>query len=150
MPSEESAGARGPIISDEDWKERVKAEAAALDQKIKAESAQAQSGPSGASGSGQAKTGGARTEAMPVPPADFSTLIAMLSSQALVALGVIPNPATGNEEPHLELARHFVDLLSAVEEKTKGNLDREEEALLTSTLHHLRMAYVDRTKNAEH
>jgi len=81
-----------------------------------------------------------------LPPADFSTLVSMLSSQAMVMLGVLPNPATGKPEAQLEFARQFIDLLSILEEKTKGNLESEEELALKNTLHQLRMIFLEQSK----
>jgi len=82
-----------------------------------------------------------------LPPADFSTLVGMLSSQAMVTLGVLPNPATGKPAAQLEFARHFIDLLGILEEKTKGNLESEEELALKNTIHQLRMIYLEQTKS---
>ena len=70
----------------------------------------------------------------------------MLSTQAMVALGLIPNPATRKAEKELPLARYFIDLIGVLEKKTAGNLDRDEAAALDETLHTLRMAYVQRSK----
>lgn len=77
-----------------------------------------------------------------IPPADFGTLVTMLSTQAMVGLGYIPHPATGKPTPNLELARHFIDLLGVIDKKTMGNLEVEEHKFLDSTLHDLRMAFV--------
>lgn len=77
-----------------------------------------------------------------IPPADFAVLITMFSTQAMVALGQIPHPGSGKAEVQLPLARHFIDLLGVVEGKTKGNLTPDESSLLDSTLHFLRMGYL--------
>ncbi|MEX0716953.1 MAG: DUF1844 domain-containing protein [Planctomycetaceae bacterium] len=82
----------------------------------------------------------------PLPPADFSMLVTMFATQALVAMGLIPNPATGKGEPHLELARHFIDLLGVVDEKARGNLNADEAKLIETSLHDLRMAFVEVSK----
>src|SRR5207302_7076555 len=81
-----------------------------------------------------------------IPPADFLALVEMFSTQALVALGMISHPSTGKPQPQLQLARHFIDLLAVVEAKTKGNLSAEESSLLDSTLHFLRMTFVEVTR----
>lgn len=137
------------IVSDEDWKKRVKAEDAALDEKLKAEAgSRAAPQPTGeAPDARKAAESAAQPGEPPVlPPAQFGTLLAMLSTQAMVALGLLPNPATDKIEPQLQLARHFIDLLAVLEEKTQGNLSPEESKGLTSTLHELRMAYVEQAK----
>lgn len=76
-----------------------------------------------------------------LPPASFSILVSTLSTQALASMGYIPDPS-GNPMTNLPMAKHFVDTLAVLEEKTKGNLDDEESGLLTETLHQLRMAFV--------
>ncbi len=81
-----------------------------------------------------------------MPQADFNTLSTMIASQAMVALGAIPNPATGRAEPQPVLASYFVDLLSVLQEKTAGNLTDAENDGLEQTLHQLRMAYVELTR----
>lgn len=70
----------------------------------------------------------------------------MFSTQAMVALGLIPHPSSNKPEPQLELARHFIDLLEVVESKSKGNLDQNEAQLISSSLHYLRMSYVEQTR----
>lgn len=81
-----------------------------------------------------------------VPPADFQTLVTMFSTQAMVAMGAIPHPSSGKAEVQLELARHFIDLLGVVEEKSKGNLTADEANLITSSLHYLRMSFIEQSK----
>jgi hypothetical protein len=81
-----------------------------------------------------------------LPPADFSILLGMLSTQAMVAVGAIPNPATGKADVQLDLAQHFIGLIAVLEEKTKGNLSSDENAMLDSTLHHLRLMFLEQSK----
>jgi hypothetical protein len=75
-------------------------------------------------------------------------LVQMFSTQAIVALGLVPDPQTGQTTPRPNLARHFIDLLGVLETKTKGQLTRDEEQLLTANLHELRMAYVECSRQA--
>ncbi len=63
--------------------------------------------------------------------------------QAMMGLGLMPNPATGKPEVDLDQTRHFIDTLAMLQEKTKGNRTPEETAVLENLLHQLRMAYVD-------
>jgi len=77
-----------------------------------------------------------------LPPASFSLLVATFGSQAMIALGQAPNPITGKTEVQPELAKHAIDMLTIVEQKTKGNLTGDESAMLEAVLHQLRMAYV--------
>lgn len=83
-----------------------------------------------------------------MPPASFLMLVGMFSTQAMVSMGVVPNPATGKSESQLPLARHFIDLLDVLAAKTKGNLDTEEQTQLDGTLHQLRMVYVEQNRAA--
>ena len=123
------------IKSDSEWKERVKAEAAALD--AEQEAAEAESSSSGA-----------EIDESRLPPATFDTMVQMFSTQAMVALGAIAEPGTEEPVQRLGLARHFIDMLNVLEEKTKGNLSRDEEQLLTSSVHYLRMAFVEQSKGS--
>lgn len=125
---------RVEIKSDEDWKARVKAEDAARDTK---------QSPQPASAAPPAP----EIDPAQLPPADFNLLVSMLSTQALVALGALPHPETGQSTPQPPLAKHFIDLLGVLEQKTRGNLNDAEERLLGSWLHQLRMAFVELTRS---
>ena len=65
---------------------------------------------------------------------------------AALFLGQIPNPQTGKGEVNLELAKMFIDQLGMIQEKTRGNLTKEEEAVLRNTLSNLQMAFVEVSK----
>jgi hypothetical protein len=81
-------------------------------------------------------------------PVDFSTHILSLASSALIALRKMP-ALEGTEQPlDLEAARHLIDVLGMLEQKTKGNLDEAEEKLLQSLIYDLRVAFVDTQKGA--
>ena len=60
----------------------------------------------------------------------------------MVALGQIPNPLDNKTEVRLDLAKHAIDMLVIIQEKTMGNLEPEEASLIENMLHQLRMAYV--------
>lgn len=79
-------------------------------------------------------------------PADFPTLILSLASSAQIGLGVGPHPGTGKIERNLIQAKHAIDLLGVLEEKTKGNLEKEEGQLLTALLADLRMRFLEEKK----
>lgn len=83
-----------------------------------------------------------------LPPATFHSLVQMLVTQALIALGQVPHPGTGNPQPQLPLARHLIDLLGVLEARTTGNLDPDEARLLTEALHVLRSSYVTAMRNS--
>ena len=62
--------------------------------------------------------------------------------QALVLLGEIPNPATKQKEQDLPQAKYIIDTLAMFQQKTKGNLTKEEEEGLEEIIYHLRIKYV--------
>ena len=90
------------------------------------------------------KEGAQRAEG--VPPASFSSHVLMLATGALQQLGVIANPLTKKEEKNLGLAKHTIDTLNILKNKTKGNLAEEEERLLDELLYDLRVKYVEVTR----
>lgn len=77
-----------------------------------------------------------------IPQIDFPSYILSYYTQGLVLLGEVPNPYTNKKEEDLEAARHTVDILAMLEEKTRGNLSKEEEQLLGSVLYELRMKFM--------
>ena len=79
-------------------------------------------------------------------PVDFSTHILSLASTALIALGKMPAPDGMSTPIDFDTARHLIDVLGMLEQKTRGNLDGEEERLLTQILTDLRMRYVEKLK----
>ena len=76
-------------------------------------------------------------------PVTFSTFVLGLSTQALLHLGEIPNPMTRALERDLGAAKHVIDILGILQEKTRSNLEPGEESLLDSVLYDLRMRYVE-------
>lgn len=81
-----------------------------------------------------------------MPQATFSTFVLSLASSALMQLGEVPNPETGQMEESLPMARHTIDVLDMLREKTRQNLDDEERRLLEGVLYEVRMKYVLKTK----
>ena len=133
------------IKSDADWKQRVKAEAAQLDAERTEQPAESSPpddvAPEAESANEPASA--AHVDAGQLPEPDFHLLVSMFSTQAMVALGVLPNPVDGKAESNIPLARHFIDLLGILEEKTRRNLTGHESQFLEQSLHELRMAYVE-------
>ena len=88
-------------------------------------------------------------EAPPVeelPPPDFHYLVVFLGTQALLCMGEQPDDTAGEKfEKNLPGAKHAIDLLGVIQEKTKGNLDDDESKLLENLLYDLRMRYVQAT-----
>ncbi len=99
--------------------------------------------PSEAAAAALPHTAAAAAEGVPPEPVNFSTFVIGLSTQALLHLGEIANPMTNAVERDLEAAKHVIDILGILQEKTRNNLDAGEETLLSSVLYDLRMRYVD-------
>ena len=77
-----------------------------------------------------------------LPEINFATFVFSLNSSALVHLGMIEDPATGQKQKNLPIAKQTIDILGMLDEKTKGNLTQNEENLLKNILHDLRLMYV--------
>ena len=88
---------------------------------------------------------GAR-DASALPAVDFHTFVLSLGSSALLHLGELEHPDGGGAEKDLPLAKHTIDILSMLEEKTKGNLTSAEEKLMQSLLYDLRLRFVNASK----
>jgi hypothetical protein len=117
------------IHVDEDWKGRVEAEkrGAGQPEEPAVETA-----------------GGSEAAAndVPMPPADLSFLAGTLYMQAMIGLGLVLNPVSGKSHVSLPHAKHGIDTLDMLQQKTQGNRTPGESQLFESMLHELRMAYV--------
>ena len=78
----------------------------------------------------------------------FANLVMMLSSSAMQQLGKLVNPVTHKTETHLEAAQITIDMLAMLKDKTRGNLDAEEERMITDLLASLQMNYVETAQSA--
>jgi hypothetical protein len=76
----------------------------------------------------------------------FLQLVLGLQQAAMVALGKLMNPMSGKIERNLEGARNTIDTLAAIEARTRGNLESDEQRVLTQVLTDLRMNYLDEAK----
>jgi Domain of unknown function (DUF1844) len=74
--------------------------------------------------------------------ADFGSFCVMLYSEALMHLGQVPDPMTGEPHRDLEQAQFTIELLAMLQQKTEGNRTPEESGVLEEILAALRMAYV--------
>jgi hypothetical protein len=119
------------IIIDDDWKEQAQKEK----EQLAAEEEKAKH---------PEETAGAQQ----LPAADFSGLISMFATQAFFALGLIQSKEDeGKErEPDLPFAKFNIDMIEVIDKKSKGNLTDEETKLIESTLHQLRMLFVQLSK----
>lgn len=73
----------------------------------------------------------------------FYTLVSNYQLQTMVMLGKLTNPATNKIEKNLEIAEYFIDTLEMISEKTKGNLNEDEQRFLNETLTNLRLNYIE-------
>jgi len=80
------------------------------------------------------------------PPIDFHTFILSLGSSALFHMGELEGPDGQPQELDLPLAKHTIDVISMLEEKTRGNLTPPEANLVESLLYDLRLRYVEKSK----
>src|SRR3954465_9371195 len=78
-----------------------------------------------------------------VTSALFANLIVQQTNMAFMFLGRVPHPETGEILRELESAKFFIEQIEMLEVKTKGNLSKQEEALLKQSLTALRMAFVE-------
>ncbi len=125
--AEEEKKEEKKIIIDEDWKQEAQREKEILAAQEAAEKKKAQE---------EGKHRG------PLPNGNFAALVSMLTTQALFALGLLQVEGQEKRQPDLALAKYNIDMLETLEEKTKGNLTKEEETVLANTLSELRMGYV--------
>ncbi len=115
------------IIVDEDWKAEAQKEKEILAAQEEAE---------------KEKKPEVKEDREPLPEGNFAALVSMLTTQALFALGLLQVKGQEKKEPDLALAKYNIDMLETLQEKTKGNLAKEEETVLTNTISDLRMGYV--------
>lgn len=122
----ESPSENKKIVVDEDWKKQIETEKEAL-RRMRQEQ------------EGEAKS---ESQKSFLPPASFSFLVTTLANQAMVSLGLLPNPLTHKTEHRLDEAQHFIDTLQILYDKTEGNRTPEETAILEDLLHQLRLGYL--------
>jgi hypothetical protein len=77
-----------------------------------------------------------------MPEVTFTAFVISLNTSALFHLGEISDPVTGEKNQDLVLAKHTIDTLKLLEDKTKGNLDDEERDILKNIIYDLKMRYV--------
>lgn len=77
-----------------------------------------------------------------MPMVTFSAFVLSIASSALVHLGEVPDPESGQTTRNLNVAKHNIDILSMLRDKTSGNLDADEMRLIEAVLYELRLKYV--------
>ena len=81
-----------------------------------------------------------------MPEVSFTTFVLSIASSGLVQLGEVPDPNSGQTQENLLMAKHTIDVLCMLREKTKGSLDDDETKLMEALLYELRMKYVLKSK----
>ncbi len=110
------------LYIDEDWKSQVEAEKAAETQKT--------------------KPAEEKIPSEPLPPPSLTFLASTLYLQGAIAMGLLPNPISDKSDIELDRAKHAIDMLAMLQEKTAGNRTPEESEEIEAMLHQLRMAFV--------
>jgi hypothetical protein len=123
------------IVSDEGWKEEARKEKEKLKDQTTFKTKSSGDIGDAVAGEGEAFSGG-------LPPANFLTLVQSYRIQALFCLGMFKLPDAEQGEINLDAAKHNIDMLQVLEDKTKGNLTEEESRFISQVLHEVRMAYV--------
>jgi hypothetical protein len=138
------------LVIDTDWKEQVAKEKEAAGSSEQDLSPIAADTGDGESNDGELSDGESSRapsegehEFPPPPPASFDVLISMLFTQAMSMLGQMPDPASGEATVNKLYAKHYIDTLDMLSEKTSGNLSDDESKMLAEALHALRMMYVN-------
>ena len=93
------------------------------------------------------KSGTKSTEGLDfLPPLEFRSIVVLLYFPALIHLGLVEDPGTGEKRENLTLAKREIDLLDLLKDKTKGNLEKDEEEFLEDTVGQLKMAYLKKAE----
>lgn len=79
-----------------------------------------------------------------LPPLDFKSIVYLLYFPVLIQLGLVNDPVTGGPTANLPLAKRNIDLLDILRDKTKGNLEDEEQKFLEGVIGQLKMAYLEK------
>lgn len=158
MPDASNPNTDAPkLIVDTDWKAQAQAEKEKLAQKAAATkgagpslkmtgAGSAAGGVAGGGGVGPSAGGAAAGAEAGEEMKPFEELMRMLAMQALSFLGEVPDPRTGQRMFAPEYARLYIDMMGSLEERTKGNLSKDEQEMLTGLLSDLRMTWVEMTK----
>ncbi|HLL70620.1 MAG TPA: DUF1844 domain-containing protein [Pyrinomonadaceae bacterium] len=92
-----------------------------------------------------AAASGAPEDAAAGDPTAFANLVMFIASPAAAAMGMTEHPGLAPGELDLPLAKHCIDLLGTIQQKTRGNLGKQEQQILEGLLSELRMQYISLT-----
>lgn len=85
---------------------------------------------------------GKEPQDVPLPDPTLLSLVSGLAAQAMISMGIFPNPASGKVSMLLNQAQHLIGTIAMLDEKTKGNQSDEETKTISNALHELRMIFV--------
>lgn len=139
MSDQESTGEQPKIIIDEDWKSQVQAEKEA---ERAADSPAAPDATADDPSADRATVDQQAAEDPVMPPASLEMLLTTLATEAMMSLGQLPHPVTGETTVRRNQAKYLIDTIEVLKEKTAGNLSNEEATGLEGLLHQLRMAFI--------
>lgn len=88
------------------------------------------------------ETGSAEEKSHPFPEINFAGFIFSLHTSALLHFGDFPDPVSNEKSRNLPAAKQTIEILDMMKDKTRGNLDENEEKLLDGILYELKMRYV--------
>jgi hypothetical protein len=126
--SNETNPSEKKLYVDEDWKSQVEAEKSAAAEQ-----------PSNGQEQDERST-------EPLPPPTLTFLASTLYLQGAISMGLLPSPISDKQELQLDRAKHAIDMIAMLQEKTEGNRTPEESGELEEMLHQLRMAFVSMKK----
>ena len=127
---------------DKGWKESV-------EQEKKAQQSEEKKAPENDMNTERSSnTGDIQQEQQESIEVNFLTYVTSLTFQAIIFLGEVPNPMNADKiEVNLKQAKFLIDTLIMIRDKTKGNLEKQEEELLNTSIYELQLKYVERSKN---
>jgi hypothetical protein len=117
------------IIVDEDWKSQVEAERDTARRQQESAKSEQPEPPHDAAG--------------PLPPPSLNVLASSLYLQGMISLGLLPSPGSDKPELHLDHAKHTIDTLEMLQQKTEGNRTPDESREMDRMLHEMRLAFVE-------
>ncbi len=124
---------------DESWKESVEVDKAKFSSSASAVKAE----PSVERTNPQPKSASTKEEPLNEMDVNFLNYVASLGYQAMIFLGEMPHPATNQMEKNPDQAKLLIDTLVMLREKTKGNLKKQEEDMLNTSIYELQMKFVE-------
>ena len=131
------------LIIDEDWKTQVQREKEEFERNKTASDNEPDGDTLPTAENPQPSEDSQRKNSPSLPPASLPMLVASLGAQAMASLGQLPDDDGKTLPVNLAFAKHFIDLIGVIEEKTKGNLTPDENHYVQETLHQLRMTFIE-------